>query len=65
VDGNDEELLPTSMLTGILLFGGVLVAGFIAYRYWAKSKASEPKQAGTKVVSVAVELPVKKAAKKK
>ena len=62
---NDGEIIPSGTLRAIILAGGVLLAGYAAYVFWRWAKSSEPASSGVKVVSVPIDLPVKKAAKKK
>jgi len=57
---NDEEpLLGTSLLRGILLLGAVGLAGYGVYVWWKKSKAAE-KSLPPKTVSVPITIPTLK-----
>lgn len=62
---NDGEIIPSGTLRAIIFAGGVLLAGYAAYVFWRRAKSAEPASTGVKVVSVPIDLPVKKAAKKK
>lgn len=57
---DDEPILGTSTLRGILLLGGVAAVAYIAYEFWYKQRSLEmstptPKPA---VIRVPIQLPV-------
>ncbi len=55
----EESLLGTSTLRGILLLGGVATVSFFAWKYWSKIKALEssaPRK--PRVIRIPVELPL-------
>ncbi len=56
-DEDEDSLLGTSALRGILLLGGVATLGFFAWKYWRTIKISDvPHQ--ERLIRVPVELPL-------
>lgn len=56
-----DELLGTSTLRGILLLGGVSVVAYLAWKYWKRTRVadlSSPHK--TQVVRIPIELPLTK-----
>ncbi len=61
----DEPLLGTSTLRGILLLGGVATVAYLAYQFWYKTKKNEmalPQR--PKTIRIPIELPIAKPRKK-
>lgn len=57
----DEPILGTSTLRGILLLGGVAAVAYIAYEFWYKQRALEMGAPVRKsVVRVPISLPIVK-----
>ncbi len=66
VQEEDDPLLGTSTLRGILLLGGVGVVAYIAYTFWQNQRnkeAATPQR--TKIIRVPIELPITKPKVKK
>ena len=59
----EDKLLSTSMLRGILIIGGLGIAGVVAYLWWKKQKSSEVVSA-PKTVTIPISLPTIKKKKK-
>lgn len=60
----DDELLNTSTLRGLLLLGAVGIAGALAWMWWRRQRAGEAPQTG-RTVSVPVAMTVAKTVAKK
>ncbi len=57
----DEPLLGTSTLRGLLLLGGVAAVAYLAYEFWYKQRAAEGSAPAKKsVVRIPIELPISK-----
>ncbi len=57
----DDPLLGTSTLRGILLLGGVAAVAFLAYEFWYKQRAKEiSAPVRRNVIRVPIELPLAK-----
>ncbi len=60
----EDSLLGTSTIRGILLLGGVAVTGFFAWKYWRNVKTSTPPPK-PRIIRIPVELPIQQEKKKK
>ncbi len=65
VEQDEDQLLGTSALRGILLLGGVAVVSFFAWKYWNKIKKSEAATPHRPLaIRVPIELPIQQPKKK-
>lgn len=55
-DVEEYELLSGSTLKGVILFGGVLVAGFVALRLYEKERAKDSTQS-PRMIKIPIQLP--------
>lgn len=60
VQDDDEPILGTSTLRGILLLGGVAAVAYVAYQFWYKQRALEMSSPAkrTPVIRVPIQLPI-------
>lgn len=57
----DEPILGTSTLRGILLLGGVAAVAYLAYEFWYKQRQAEGAAPIKKnVIRIPIELPIAK-----
>ncbi len=60
-----SELLTDSTLRGILLVGGLAMAGYVAYKIWLQQKSQDSTHPEiSKPIRVPIELPIRNTAKK-
>lgn len=56
---DENQIIGTSTIRGVVLLGGVALVAYLAFRYWMKIKASE-QPAFQMPISIPVELPGRK-----
>lgn len=61
---DDDALIGTSLIRGVLLIGGVATVAYLAFRYWQKIKGAEL-NLPPKTIQIPLGLPIKKPAKHK
>lgn len=55
----DDPILGTSTLRGILLLGGVAAVAYLAYQFWYKQRAAElSSPVHRNVVRIPIQLPI-------